>query len=144
MAKDESKTISGGCFCGAVRYKVKGVLRGVVNCHCSQCTKLNGNFGAHSKAPKSNINIIKDEGLRWYEISGVTRRGFCRECGSGLFWDNIDQDALGIIAGSLDGPTNLRTIGHIFVADKTDFYEITDEIPQFEGSSDGKLEGDYL
>ncbi len=144
MAIDESRTISGGCFCGAVRYEVTGKLRGVVNCHCSQCTKLNGNFGAHSKAPRSNITITKDEGLGWFGISDVARRGFCRECGSGLFWENTEQDSMGIVAGSLDGPTKLETIGHIFVADKADFYEITDDLPQFEGSSEGKLEGDYL
>jgi len=144
MTVEESKVTFGGCFCGAVRYEVKGPLRGVVNCHCSQCTKLNGNFGSHSKAPKSNITMIKDDGLSWYKISGVARRGFCRECGSGLFWDQLEQSALGIIAGSLDIPTSLNTIGHIFVEDKSDFYEITDDIEQFKGSSQGKLEGDYL
>ena len=144
MIDKASKITSGGCFCGAVRYEVKGPLRGVVNCHCSQCTRLNGNFGSHSKAFKSNITITKDEGLGWYRISDISRRGFCRQCGSGLFWDHIKQNALGIIAGSLDRPTDLKTIGHIFVEDKSDFYEITDGIKQFKGSSGGELEGDYL
>ncbi|WP_416306978.1 GFA family protein [Neptunicella sp. SCSIO 80796] len=144
MTKEKSKVTSGGCFCAAVRYEIKGQLRGVVNCHCSQCTKLNGNFGAHSKALKSNITITRDKGLSWYKISDTAQRGFCRECGSGLFWDNIEQNTLGIIAGSLDSPTNLKTIGHIFVEDKSDFYEITDNIQQFKGSSEGKLEGDFL
>lgn len=144
MTEEESKITSGSCYCGAVRYEVKGTLRGVVNCHCSQCTKLNGNFGSHSKAPKSKITITKDKGLSWYKISDKARRGFCRDCGSGLFWDQIEQNALGIIAGSLDRPTALKTIGHIFVEDKSDFYEITDDIKQFKGSSDGKLEGDHL
>ncbi len=144
MTDEESNVITGGCFCGAVRYEVKGQLRGVINCHCSQCTKFNGNFGAHSKALKSSVNIIKSAGLRWYKVSDVARRGFCQECGSGLFWDNIEQNAFGIISGTIDYPTSLETIGHIFVKDKSDFYEITDDIQQFEGSSDGKLEGDYL
>ena len=144
MTHEKSEITPGGCFCGAVRYEVKGPLRGVVNCHCSQCTRLNGNFGSHSKALKSNITVTRDESLCWYEISDIARRGFCRECGSGLFWDHIEQDALGIIAGSLDSPTGLKTIGHIFVEEKSDFYEITDDIQQFKGSSDGKLEGDLL
>lgn len=144
MTHEASKITSGGCFCGAVRYEVKGPLRGVVNCHCSQCTKLNGIFGSHSKALKSNITITRNGGLSWHKISDIARRGFCRECGSGLFWDHIEQNALGIIAGSLDSPTDLKTIGHIFVQDKSDFYEITDDIQQFKGSSGGKLEGDFL
>jgi len=52
-------------------------------------------------------------------------------------------DATGIVAGSIDGPTGLKTIGHIFVGEKTDFYEIDDDLPQFEGSSDGELVDDY-
>ena len=39
-------------------------------------------------------------------------------------------------------PTGLKTIGHIFVSEKSDFYEITDDIPQFQESSNGKISGD--
>lgn len=144
MTDNETNITTGGCLCGAVRYEVQGRLRDVVNCHCSQCRRLNGNYGAHSKALKVKITIKKDEGLSWYKISDRVRRGFCRECGAGLFWEPYQQDATAIIAGSLDSPTGLKTIGHIFVGGKSDFYEITDDFPQFQESSDGKLEGDYL
>ena len=144
MTDNEAKITTGGCFCGAVRYEVLGRLRDVVNCHCGQCRQLYGIYGSHSKASKVNITITKDEGLSWYKISNMVRRGFCRECGTGLFWEPYQQDATGIVAGSLDNPTGLKTIGHIFVGDKSDFYEITDDLPQFEESSNGKLEGDYL
>ena len=144
MTNKETKITTGGCYCGAVRYEVKETLRGVVNCHCSQCRRLNGNYGSHSKAAKINITVIKDEGLSWHKISDSVRRGFCRECGSGLFWEPYHQDATAIVAGSLDSPTGLKTIGHIFVGDKSDFYEITDDLQQFQASSNGKLAGDYL
>ncbi len=144
MIDIETKIATGGCFCGAVQYQVKGSLRGVINCHCGQCTRLNGNSGSHSKALKADITITKDEGLSWFQISDIARRGFCGKCGSGLFWEQYHQDATGIIAGSLDCPTDLKTIGHIFVGDKSDFYEINDDFQQFQASSNGKLEGDYL
>ena len=137
------ETTTGGCLCGAVRYEVRGRLRDVVNCHCSMCQRLHGSFGPHSKARKVNIDITNDAGLAWYKTSDVARRGFCRECGSSLFWDPYDLDATGIIAGSLDTPTNLKTVGHIFVGEKSDFYEITDEHLQFDGDSDGRLIYDY-
>jgi hypothetical protein len=60
-----------------------------------------------------------------------------------LFWEPLDQDGTGIVAGSIDAPTGLRTIGHIFVAEKNDFYEINDDLPQFQQSSEGSLPGDY-
>jgi hypothetical protein len=123
---------------------VKGPLRNVINCHCNQCTRLNGNYGSHSKVLKIDITITKDEGLSWFQISNIARRGFCGKCGSGLFWEQYHQDSTGIIAGSLDYPTGLKTIGHIFVGDKSDFYQINDDFQQFQASSNGKLEGDYL
>ncbi len=137
-------THSGGCLCGAVRYEITGPLRDVVNCHCSMCQRLHGSFGAHSKAKKSHIHLREDSGLRWYATSEMARRGFCGMCGSNIFWEPLKQDATGIIAGTLDQPTGLKTIGHIFVGEKPDFYAITDAVPQFEGSSDGALEGDRL
>lgn len=140
---EESNITTGGCLCGAVRYEVKGPLRDVVNCHCSMCQKLHGAFGAHSKARKVNIAITTNDGLAWYKTSEVAQRGFCRECGSSLFWEPFDYDATGILAGSLDGPTNLKTMGHIFVGEKSDFYEIEGNLPKFDASSDGELVNDY-
>ncbi len=140
---DETSLTTGGCLCGAVRYAVSGPLRDVVNCHCNMCQRLHGNFGPHSKARKVDITITNADGLAWHKTSEVARRGFCRECGSSLFWEPFELDSTGIIAGSLDRPTGLKTIGHIFVGEKPDFYEIVDELPQFVASSDGELIGDY-
>jgi len=139
----EQKVTTGGCLCGAVRYEVKGTLRDIVNCHCNMCRKLHGNFGPHSKARKVNIKITNDDGLAWYKTSNVAQRGFCRVCGSSLFWEPFDLDATGIIAGSLDSSLGLKTIGHIFVGEKAEFYEITDGLPQFQESSNGELVNDY-
>lgn len=133
----------GGCLCGAVRYEITGSLRGVVNCHCEICRRLHGSFGPHTKARKSDIRITKDSGLTWYETSNIARRGFCKMCGSSLFWEPYEQQATGIIAGTLDTPTGLKTIGHIFTAEKGDYYGIDDGLPQFDGSSDGQLPGDF-
>ena len=144
MTTDKSRVSTGSCFCNAVQYRINGPLRNVINCHCSECTKLNGNFGSHSKTHKSNLVITRDEGLAWFQITKTARRGFCQKCGSGLFWDNQQQDGMGIIAGSLDKPTGLETIGHIFVENKADFYDINDQARQFKGSSEGELEGDHL
>ena len=139
----EEKKSTGGCLCGSVRYEIKGPLRDIVNCHCTMCQRLHGGPGPHSKALKANIKLTETAGLAWYKTSEVAQRGFCRLCGSSLFWEPFGQDATGIVAGSLDGPTGLKTMGHIFVGEKADFYEITDGQPQFAESSQGELAGDY-
>ena len=134
---------TGGCHCGSVRYEVLGPLRDVVHCHCTMCQKLHGAAGAHTKARKVNIRIVKDDGLAWYKTSDVARRGFCRNCGSSLFWEPFEYDATGILAGTLDQPTGLKSIGHIFVGEKPDFTELTDDLPKFQGSSNGELVMDF-
>src|SRR3546814_13847448 len=92
----DNEITTGGCLCGAVRYEVKGPLRDVVNCHCSMCQRLHGNFGPHSKARKVNITITADAGVAWYKTSEIARRGFCSECGSNLLWDHFELEVKGI------------------------------------------------
>ena len=141
---DIQESHGGGCLCGAVRYEVRGSLRDVVNCYCTMCQRLHGATGAHSKADTSAITITEGRGLKWYASSSRARRGFCVECGSSLFWEPVNQAGTGILAGSLDQPSGLRTIGHIFVGEKADFTEIDGAAPQFDGSSQGALDGDVL
>ena len=144
MTTVDGPVSSGGCHCGAVRYEVSGPLRGVVNCHCTECQRLNGSQGAHSKAPTSRIRLLRDDGLAWYGISEHARRAFCRHCGSPLFWESSGQSATGIVAGSLDDASALEPLGHIFVGEKPPWTLFADDLPRFETSSDGAFPGDHL
>jgi len=126
---------TGGCQCGAVRYRFTRPLNGIVNCHCSQCRRTHGHFGAYTNADLDQFQLLEERGLKWFRASDIARRGFCKECGATLFWSGDSDDQIGISAGTLDEPTGLETIGHIFVADKGDYYEITDDLPQYDQSS---------
>ena len=120
----------GGCLCGAVRYRVDGPLRPVVACHCSQCRRTSGHHVAATSAPRGAVAIEGE--VTWFASSPEARRGFCGICGSNLFWDGGGA-GLSIMAGTLDGPTGLAMAGHIFVADRGDYYDIADGLPQAEG-----------
>jgi hypothetical protein len=126
---------SGSCLCGAVRFRTSGPLRGVVYCHCSQCRKQSGHFYAATNVLDANIAITGAENLTWYEASPFARRGFCRRCGSALFWKPRDNAYVSVLAGSFDEPTSLQGECHIFVGDKGDYYSIDDGLPQFEKST---------
>ena len=73
--------------------------------------------------------VTIDGDVTWYRSSDTAKRGFCAACGSNLFWDG-PGDKLSIFAGTLDAPTGLALIGHIYCKDKGDYYEITDDLPQ--------------
>ena len=122
----------GGCLCGAVRYEIRGNLRPVVACHCSQCRRTTGHFMAATAAELSDFELTESRGLKWYRSSPAAQRGFCAECGSVLFWQGDGRDYIAIAAGGLDLPTGLRISEHIFTADKGDYYAIDDGLPAFE------------
>ncbi|MEM9852971.1 MAG: GFA family protein [Pseudomonadota bacterium] len=121
----------GGCLCGAVRYATKGPLRPVIACHCKQCRVATGNFVTATSCPRETLEIKGD--VRWYASSSNAKRGFCAVCGSNLFWDGQGAN-VSIMAGSLDGETGLSLQAHIFCADKGDYYEISDGLPQSPGA----------
>ena len=122
-------TLTGGCLCGAVRYELGGKPHPVVNCHCSQCRRWHGHVGAYTEVPKGDFTLVEERGLRWFQSSERARRGFCAECGSSLFWDSLVKEQLGIAAGTLDSPTHLKTIAHIYVESAGDYYTIADGLP---------------
>ncbi len=61
------------------------------------------------------------------------RRGFCRQCGSSLFFDPEGASRVAIAMGSLDTPTGLSLARHIFIEEKGDYYDIADGVPKCEG-----------
>ncbi len=122
---------SGGCLCGGVRFRVDGPLSDVGACHCSQCRRTTGHYFAATTCAKADLSFESDATLAWYESSPGIRRGFCSRCGASLFWDDSARDEIDILAGTLDTPTGLRLVDHIFVADKGDYYEITDGLPKY-------------
>ena len=121
------KAFTGGCLCGGVRYRVSGELRGVTNCFCEQCRKSSGHHVAAAHARHADFHLENDHTLKWYRSSEKARRGFCRECGGNLFWQPDHGNTVSIMAGTLDTPTGLSTIGNVYVDDASD-YQIVPKI----------------
>jgi hypothetical protein len=120
----------GSCLCGAVRFEVTGELPPPDACHCTQCRKHSGHYFASTDVPRAALTVEGAENVTWFRSSEKVRRGFCAICGSSLFWDPIHRDWTGIAMGALEKPTGTRLGIHIFTADKGDYYEIADGLPQ--------------
>jgi len=127
------KVYQGGCDCGAVRYTVSGSMSDIMICHCGQCRRTSGHVGAFSGTLRENLEFSEDRGLKWYASSDHARRGFCSECGSSLFWDQLEGKGIGVAAGSLDTPTGLKTHAEIFVGDRSDYYQLAPGVKNFKG-----------
>jgi hypothetical protein len=120
----------GSCLCGAVRFEVEGELAPPTACHCTKCRKHTGHHEAGTDVPKSSVKISGDATVTWYFSSDAVRRGFCSICGSSLFFDPVGRDWIGIAMGAFDTPTGMKLAAHIFVANKGDYYDIADGLPQ--------------
>ncbi|MFV0514071.1 MAG: GFA family protein [Jhaorihella sp.] len=120
----------GSCLCGGVAFSVNGQLAPPSVCHCGQCRRQSGHAWASTHVPRASLNFTADASLRWYASSEIARRGFCGVCGSVLFWQRRDEDDISVSMGAFDAPTGTRLARHIFVADKGDYYEIADDLPQ--------------
>jgi hypothetical protein len=118
----------GSCLCGAVSFVVTGELHPPDACHCSQCRKQSGHFWASTDVARAALNGA--DKLTWFRSSQKVQRGFCSICGASLFWDPIGSNTIAVAMGAFDSPTHTRLAKHIFVADKGDYYEIADGLPQ--------------
>jgi hypothetical protein len=126
-----------------VRYEVTGPLQDVLICHCEECRRWHGHVSATAAADRDDLHLLEKRGLRWIESprsEAGARRGFCRECGSSLFWDGPGHETISIAAGTLDAPTGLRVASHWYVSQAADYYEIPEDgLPHHERSGEGEL-----
>lgn len=76
-----AKVITGGCPCGGVRYEVRGPLRDVIACHCTQCRRTSGHFVAATACRRA---LFEPQGLK------IVAHIFISEAGD---YYRIDDDA---------------------------------------------------
>ncbi|SNR34606.1 GFA family protein [Paracoccus sediminis] len=117
---------TGRCLCGAVTFQGTWGGDPLRACHCGQCRRWSGHVWAAAGADDLAITGP----VRWFRSSDLAERGFCPRCGSGLFWRRQGGDRIEVAPGAVDTPTGLHLAGHIYVADKGDYYDIADGLPQ--------------
>ncbi len=120
----------GSCLCGAVSFTVEGDLPPPDACHCTICRKHSGHYYAGTDVKKDTLTVTGAGNVTWFQSSVKVRRGFCSTCGSSLFFDPPHLDWIGVAMGAFDTPTDTELAIHIFVADKGDYYDIADGLPQ--------------
>ncbi len=129
-----SANYHGSCLCGQVRYCVTELEAEIGHCHCTMCRKFHGApFATYAGSKHADFTwLAGEEKLSDYVAPNGTTRRFCGECGSSLVF--IPKGAKGRIVefslASLDTEINQRPDAHIYVANKANWYHITDPLPQ--------------
>lgn len=116
----------GSCLCGQVSYQILDEPRSVVGCHCSQCRKTSGHYVAATQTLNEHLKIKGILNVTWYQSSNVAKRGFCRTCGSQLFWARLNSEFTSVMAGTIDGDTGLKMERQLYPEKKGDYYTLPD------------------
>lgn len=125
-------------MCGAVSFSVEGELPSPDSCHCTQCRKFSGHYFVSTDVPKANLKISGEDNITWFPSKKKpVRRGFCSTCGSSLFWEPTQREWIGVAMGAFDGDTGTKPHVHVFVAEKGDYYELNDGVPQHQTIPNG-------
>ncbi len=128
-------TISGGCQCGAVRYRCEGLGRATI-CHCRMCQKAFGNFFGPLVTGKRLV-WTRGEPKRFASSDKVVR-GFCAQCGTPLTFEWGGDPEVSI--GSLDNPELAAPVLHLNPADKLSFVDTLHQLPTRHDGDEPKVD----
>jgi len=131
--------LTGGCLCGAVRYRAAPDHRDGYYCHCRMCQLAFGNTRA------AFLNLRKDQ-VQWlsrrpsyFASSKIARRGFCRECGTPLSFEYHASENMDLSVGSLDDPAALKPVSHFAVESRIPAWHVPDGLPDKRIEDDARL-----
>ena len=97
----------GGCQCGAVRYRANTLRDDAHACHCRMCQKAAGNFfAAFVGVPMADFSWTRGEPAVFFSSDKVAR-GFCKLCGTPLFFRHDESSHIAMTIGSFDHPGNI-------------------------------------
>lgn len=120
-------------MCGAVRLEIDEPLEHAPEaCHCINCRKQSGNFMVAVNVRRSAMRVDDEASVAYYRSSENVERGFCRVCGSTLFWKPTMEGYpwTAVALGCLDTAKEFKIAKHTFIKEKGSYYEITDGAPQ--------------
>ncbi len=127
------RVLTGGCPCGLVQYEVADEFVYAVNCHCSRCRAATGSaFKPLAGIEREKLVVTEGAGSVWTVGEPDDHDARCQECGSFLFSVVREGAYVHVAMGSLVDSPRIRPTAHIFVGSKAPWFEITDDLPQFD------------
>ena len=128
---------SGGCACGAIRYEATAEPLMMLHCHCRDCQRSSGGpFSSFVIVPKEAFKLLQGS-LRFHaspsEAGGMTRRGFCPDCGSPILgMPDSGPQIVGIRPASLDDPSWFNPQMDVWTSDAHPWDEMNSALAKFE------------
>jgi hypothetical protein len=129
-APEAQVRLTGGCQCGAVRYRLTAKPTGSNICHCSMCQKASGGpFMAFASVGLGDLTWTRGA-PKVFASSTVAERGFCAECGTPLTYRIIERDRISVTIGSLDRPSDVDPLMQYDVGSKVAWLDSIASLPE--------------
>ena len=128
--------ISGGCYCGSLRYEANGDVEASIQCHCRECQYITGgNPNVIMIMPLSGFEFVKGipKTFKRKDIEKAVTRLFCENCGTGIGTKNPNRpNSIILKVGTFDDPSIFKAQAAIFTKDKQEYHHIEEGLPAFE------------
>ena len=124
--------LTGGCFCGAVRFKIDGPEEFACFCHCNSCQRAAGApVVAWATYARNTLRVTRGEMHFFHSSPGVTR-GICSTCGTSISYEHADRPGdIDLTLNSLDDPSAPSLRAHIWTEDQSPWLILGDELPVY-------------
>jgi hypothetical protein len=128
---------TGGCFCGAVRYRFEDVFDAGY-CHCSICRRSSGGaLMAYANTARPGFAVTRGK-PRFVATSTEFERAFCAECGTLMWTRSVDPtrwDLVSVHLGTVDRAAEIEPVIHICHADRLPWLHVADALPRVDDAT---------
>ncbi|HEY1750904.1 MAG TPA: GFA family protein [Caulobacteraceae bacterium] len=127
-------TVEGGCFCGAVRYRIGAAPKASLVCHCRSCRRAAAAPAVPWITVAADAFALSAGALRFHRSSPPVRRGFCKACGTPLTYQHDGRPAdIDVTTASLDDPEAFPPAYHVQLGDELTWVRLGDSLPAYRG-----------
>jgi len=126
----------GSCLCGEVRVEWQSASLWSAHCHCTLCQRAHGAaFVTWVGATAADMTLSGEDSLCWYESTPGAERGFCRSCGTTLFFRSERWPGeLHVTRANLEGDVDIAPGSHTFWPTHVDWFPFNDQLARGDGS----------
>ncbi|MGL5871134.1 MAG: GFA family protein [Xenococcaceae cyanobacterium] len=123
----------GSCLCFAVSMNTTSMNHHVAACHCNMCRKWGGGALLAVECG-SDVSFEGEENIGIYQSSEWAERGFCKKCGSHLFYRLKQNNQYYIPVGIFDNEEGLVFEHQVFIDEKPEYYSFANETKNMTGA----------
>lgn len=129
---EPEKLRKGACLCGAVQFSAIVRTPSISTCHCKMCRRWS--TSPFMAVTGSQVAFKGEENVARFRSSKWAERGFCKQCGTNLFYHLVASDDYQMAAGAFDDDDGFRLSLQVFIDDKPDFYAFANETKTMTGA----------